>query len=97
MMNTPRFLRSKPTCLKQSHRGKIENDVSGLKIYLTSRKSVEFATWKILLKKATAKTRWENLSFYWLWTPNFSPINLMTNTLRFLRSKPTCLKQSIIM
>ena len=71
MTNTLCFFRSKPTCLKHSRRGKLKNDLddvilelSSKNIYLTSRKSVEFTTLKNPLKKATAKTRWEALSFY---------------------------------
>ena len=36
---------------------------SSLKISLMPRKSVEFTTWKIALKKATAGKYWQNLSF----------------------------------
>ena len=45
---------------------------STLKIYLTWRKSAEFTTSKITLKKTTAKVRWEIVPFYKLWTLNFS-------------------------
>ena len=36
-----------------------------LKINVTSRKSADFTTWKIPLKKVITKTHWENLSFHW--------------------------------